>query len=42
MEQRPVKIYLSAPLQKNDLEQRLKKKLNDVNSFKNLPTKSKN
>ena len=28
------RLYPSAPLEKDDLEQRLKKKLNDVNSFK--------
>ena len=30
-----LKIYPSAPLEKDDLEQRLEKKLNDVNSFNN-------
>ena len=36
MEQKAQKLYRSAPLLENkDLEQRLKKKLNDVNSFKN-------
>ena len=34
MEQRTDRLYPSAPLEKNDLEQRLEKKLN-VNSFNN-------
>ena len=34
MDQNGDKVYPSAPLEKNiDLEQRLEKKLNDVNSF---------
>ena len=36
MEQKCDRLYPSAPLEKNiDLEQRLEKKLNDVNSFNN-------
>ena len=36
MEQKTDRLYSSAPLlEKDDLEQRLKKKLNDVNSFTN-------
>ena len=36
MEQKCDSLYLSAPLEKNfDLEQRLEKELNDVNSFNN-------
>ena len=35
MQQKATKLYPSAPLENNDLEQRLEKKLNDVNSFKN-------
>ena len=36
MEQKRDRLYPSAPLEKNiDLEQRLEKKLNDVNSFNN-------
>ena len=33
MEQRTDRLYPSAPLKNNDLEQRLEKELNDVNSF---------
>ena len=33
MDQKCDRLYLSAPLEKNDLKQRLEKKLNDVNSF---------
>ena len=36
MDQKTDRLYPSAPLEKNiDLEQRLQKKLNDVNSFNN-------
>ena len=35
MEQKSDRLYPSAPLQQDDLEQRLEKKLNDVNSFNN-------
>ena len=35
MEQKCDRLYSSAPLENNDLEQRSKKKINDVNSFKN-------
>ena len=35
MDQKCDRIYPSAPLENNDLEQRLEKKLNDVNSFNN-------
>ena len=35
MDQKCDRFYPSAPLEKNDLEQRLEKKLNDVNSFNN-------
>ena len=35
MEQRSDRLIPSIPLEKNDLEQRLEKKLNDVNSFDN-------
>ena len=36
MEQKTDRLYPSAPLEKDvDLEQRLEKKLNDVNSFNN-------
>ena len=35
MEQRTERLYPSAPLQQDDLKQRLEKKLNDVNSFNN-------
>ena len=35
MEQKCDKLYPSAPLENIDLEQRLEKKLNDVNSFNN-------
>ena len=33
MEQKTDRLYPSAPLENNDLEQRPKKKLNDINSF---------
>ena len=35
MEQKSDRLYPSAPLENIDLEQRLQKKINDVNSFKN-------
>ena len=35
MEQKTGRLYPSAPLENNDLEQRLEKILNDVNSFNN-------
>ena len=35
MEQKCDRLYPSAPLETIDLEQRLEKKLNDINSFKN-------
>ena len=35
MEQKCDRLYPSAPLENNDLEQRLEKKTNDVNSFNN-------
>ena len=35
MEVKTDRLYASAPLENKDLEQRLEKKLNDVNSFKN-------
>ena len=35
MEQKSDRLYPSAPLKKDDLEQRLEKKLKDVNSFNN-------
>ena len=35
MEQKSERLYPSAPLENIDLEQRLEKKLNDVNSFNN-------
>ena len=35
MEQKCDRLYPSAPLENIDLEQRLKKKINDVNSFNN-------
>ena len=35
MEQKTEKLYPSALLEKYDFEQRLEKKLNDVNSFTN-------
>ena len=35
MDQKTDRFYPLAPLEKNDLEQRLEKKINDVNSFKN-------
>ena len=36
MEQKCDRLYPSAPLENIDLEQRLEKKINDVNSFNNL------
>ena len=37
MEQKTDKLYPSAPLLENiDLEKRLEKKINDVNSFNNI------
>ena len=35
MDQKCDRLYPSAPLEKDDLEQRLEKKLNDVNNFIN-------
>ena len=35
MEQRSARLHPSAPLEKDDLEERLEKKLNDVNRFNN-------
>ena len=35
MDQKCDRLYPSAPLEKIDLEQRLEKKINDVNSFNN-------
>ena len=35
MEQKCDRLYPSAPLENNDLEQRLEKRINDVNSFNN-------
>ena len=35
MEAKTDRLYPSAPLENIDVEQRLKKKLNDVNSFNN-------
>ena len=35
MDQKTERLYPSAPLKNIDLEQRLEKNLNDVNSFKN-------
>ena len=35
MDQKCGRLYPSAPIKNNDLEQRLEKKLNDVNSFNN-------
>ena len=35
MEQKTDRLYPSAPLENNDLEQRLRKKINVVSSFKN-------
>ena len=35
MEQKTDRLHASAPLEKDDLDKRLQKKLNDVNSFKN-------
>ena len=35
MDQKCDRLYPSAPLQQNNLEQRLEKKINDVNSFNN-------
>ena len=36
MESKADRIYLSAPLENSDLEQKLEKKLNDVNSINTL------
>ena len=41
MDQKCDRLYPSAPLQNIDLEQRLEKKLNDVNSFINSNNKIK-
>ena len=41
MEQKCERLYPSAPLKNTDLEQRLEKKLNDVNSFNNSITNIK-
>ena len=41
MEQKTDRLYPSAPLENIDLEQRLEKKLNDVNSFINRINKNK-
>ena len=41
MEQKYDRLYPSAPIENIDLEQRLEKKLNDVNSFKNHINKIK-
>ena len=35
MEAKTDRLYPSAPIENNDLEQRLEKKLNDVNTFNN-------
>ena len=35
MDQKCDRLYPSAPLENNDLEQKLEEKLNDVNSFNN-------
>ena len=35
LEQKTLKLYQSAPLENNDLEQRLEKKLNDMSNFNN-------
>ena len=35
MEQKPSRLYPSAPLKNNDLEQKLEKKLQDLSSFDN-------
>ena len=35
MDQKCDRLYPSAPLENSDLEQRLEKKLNDLNSFNN-------
>ena len=35
MEAKTDRVYPSAPSENNDLEQRLEKKINDVNSFNN-------
>ena len=35
MDQKTDRLYPSAPLENNDLEQQLEKKLNDVNNFNN-------
>ena len=41
MEQRADRLYQSAPLEKIDVEQRLEKKLKDVNNFNNSINKNK-
>ena len=41
MDQKCDRMYLSVPLEKNELEQRLEKKINDVNSFDNYINNSK-
>ena len=41
MDQKCDRLYPSAPIEKNDLEQRLEKKINDVNSFHNHINKIK-
>ena len=41
MEQKTHRLYPSAPLENRDLEQRLEKKLNDVNNFNNSVNKIK-
>ena len=41
MEQKTTKLYPSAPLESNDLEQRLEKKLFDVNSLNNSISNTK-
>ena len=41
MEQKCDRLYPSAPLENIDLEQRLEKKLNDVNGFNNHINNSK-
>ena len=41
MEQRTDRLYTSAPLENNDLEQRLEKKLNDVKTSNNSINKIK-
>ena len=35
MDQKTDRLYPSAPIQQDDLEQRLEKKLNNINSFNN-------